>query len=156
MAPFKANWSGTRILDKTPLQNLHDDEHWNSLKVLPPSSRDTRGCLIWVLTFVISEGYSCLRGITGGWGRWLCRGCKIVLEVRGMNCNRMERKSGRTLAPGHVICLRPWCFRINNKCDTLGKITHLFPAYSTNDAKDINFLEKWGIQRNVILYWMQL
>lgn len=111
---------------------------WTSQKCCPLPLGTRKGRLIWVLSIVISEGHSYPRGITGGSVWYLCRGSKLVLEVRGVNWNGMEQKLVRTLAPGCARCLCPWPIRINNKYCALGVIKkHLFPAYSTEDANDI-------------------
>jgi len=60
-----------------------------------------------VFSFVTAEGYSYPRGNAGGPVGIFAEATRLVLEVRGMNCNRMEQKLGRTLVPGHVRCLCP-------------------------------------------------
>lgn len=89
------------------------------------------------------------------WAGWVCRGHKVVLEVRETNCNRMEKKLGRIWAPGHRRSLRSWPFTVNN-ITPLGIITETFISRLLNRRCQRCTLKKQSIWRNVILYWMQL
>lgn len=133
---------------------------WTLQKCCPLPLGTCGGCLVWVFSVVISEGHSYRGGITGGPVGDLCRGYKVVLEVRGMNCNRMEQKLGIIPAPGCVRC--PWPFRINSKYYTLGTITNIYfqltqqKMLKTQYFEETRYLKKSSIildaaLRNILL-----